>query len=165
LKGFTKILSNYKLILGVGLIAILYFFYDEIKNLFKSESTNDDEVLLFDDMQSVLEDSANIDTIDAEVIANQLENAMSSDSLGGLSAWGTNFQSIDLLLDPSYNADARSLIYATFGVRPYDGAGTPTYLSSFFATDKDLGQWFYEELSGDELQQVKDYFSISAFTI
>ncbi len=163
MKDLSKILSNYKLVVGIALSLILYFFYDEIKKLFKSgTATVDGEEKLFDKVEQEVYQGSNRTRLECEIIANGLEDAFDFSSYG---FYGTDEDAIETLLDPSINADGRSLIYTTFGIRKYDGVGTPIGFMSAFSYEYNLSQWARAELEGQALQDMITYFKPSRFTI
>lgn len=100
---------------------------------------------------------ANITQSQASVSANQLLQAFNYITTIGL--MGTDEDTIFSILNPEYNTQARELLYAEFGFHPYYSTGTPAWYNSWFATDYDLSGWANQELSGSDLDQVRQYFA------
>ena len=163
MKDLTKIFSNYKLVGGIALAFILYSFYDEIIKLFNSSN---DTVIAEEDLFEVAKEQvyakSNRTEFECQIIANGLEDAFDYSTIG---FYGTDEDSIKTLLDPTLNADARSLLYITFGIRKYDGVGTPIGFMSAFSYNYNLSQWARAELQGQTLQDMIDYFKPSLFNI
>lgn len=163
-KNISKILSNWKLLAGLFIAVILYFFGNKIKSLFDDELNVDDEKE--DNINEEIKDNAiigsNITVQEAYLIANQLENAFDYSQWG---MYGTDEALINILLDPSYNTDARTLIITEFGHRKYDGVGTPIGFMDNFSYSYSLSQWARAELSGDFLQKFINYFKNTPFTL
>lgn len=163
MKDLSKILSNYKLVGGVALAFLLYFFYDEIKKLISGGTdTVANELDLFDKVENEVYPNSNRTRLECQIIANGLEDAFDYSSYG---FYGTDEDAIKTLLDPSINADGRSLIYTTFGIRKYDGVGTPIGFMNPFSYEYNLSQWARAELEGQALQDMVTYFAPSRFTI
>ena len=157
MKHFFK---NPKVILPVGALVLIYLFYKDITKLFSGKNTDDIQEESLDTIADKVVLTANITKLEAEIICNELEDAFSESNYG---FFGTNEALIQSLLKSNYNTDARTLIYSTFGIRPYDGTGTPVV--DFLSYDYTLGQWATAELSGDNLVSFQNYFKNTPFTI
>lgn len=167
-KNFKKILSNWKLVGGLFIAVILFFFGKEVKkwieDLFGGSTNEDDsnEELINDKIKENATQGSNLSVDEAYLIANQLENAFDYSQWG---MYGTDENLIDSLLDSSYNTDARTLIYIEFGHRKYDGVGTPIGFMDAFSYNYNLSQWARAELSGSSLNDFINYFKNTPFKI
>ncbi len=167
-KNLNKILSNWKLVGGVFLAVILFFFGKELKKWLEDlfgDSTNKDDSQEEDISQKIKENAeqgSNLTVDEAYLIANQLENAFDYSQWG---MYGTDEDLLWSLLDSSYNTDARTLIYVEFGHRKYDGVGTPIGFMDAFSYNYNLSQWARAELSGSSLNNFINYFKNTPFII
>lgn len=80
--------------------------------------------------------------------------------LGAMNRYGTDETAIFANLK-NLNKNDLMLVIKKFGVKPYNGAGlaTRSYEKKFLSQDLNLLGWLRNELSGNDLEQVKSIFN------
>jgi hypothetical protein len=141
----------YGTLLVVGGIA-LFIIGKKIKNLIGGPTFN--AVTMNDQLSNLDINMSNvtISQADATIISNNLLVAMN---------WfGTDDQAIIDNLSRLQTKEDLVLIIKTFGIKLYDGFGLgEDWLSRKISTPKDLNGWIRAELSGSNLQKVKDIYN------
>ena len=95
-------------------------------------------------------------------VVNALTTAFSYNGL--LNLGGTDEESVISILKEEYSTYDREYIWSSFGVKNYYATGTPTNMVyALMGTDMDLGGWITAELSGSDLDYVRDYFSQTTY--
>jgi hypothetical protein len=154
-----KVLTNYKLLIGIFLAFLLYTFYDKLFSTKKSGIINEEE--MSNEFNNTLTVSSELSQTELIMICNQLETAFSYSNFFE----GTDEDGVFSALDSNYSILAREQIYATYGFRPYNGYSTPDGIPFEQVDNLDLSGWSRAELSGDDLQYVIDYFLPTKYTI
>ena len=107
-------------------------------------------------LQKALEKTTQVDT--AKLTINQAEAAIIAQKLfAAMDGVGTDTKTIiSLLIDTPRTNDELKLIVKTFGVKEYGTFGAPMWGSG---TPSDLTMWLTNELSGNDLQKIKNRFA------
>lgn len=107
-------------------------------------------------LQKALEKTTQVDT--TKLTINQAEAALIAQKLfSAMEGMGTDDKTImSLLIDTPRTNDDLKLIVKTFGIKEYGTYGSPMWGSG---TPSDLTTWLTNELSGSNLQKLRNRFA------